>query len=239
MLTLIDTLIVVGMAVAQTGTIHEADGPYRHTFRLCNGGTEAVSLVQGYTSCHCTTILFDKDQPIAPGDTVDVTLVFNPQGKGGDFYESATLQYSTIEERTPENISRTPAPSHPRTPENITLALEGTCITSEETLLRQYPVRVSDDIRLNTNRFDIGILHPGDTVKRTVAVLHRDDGDHRELFPSAIPSAPTVPRVCSTLHVPSASRRRVVSSAPPSPSTSLSGKESFFVHLTLIIGKES
>ena len=194
MLTLIDTLIVVGMAVAQAGTIHEADGPYRHTFRLCNGGTEAVSLVQGYTSCHCTTILFDKDQPIAPGDTVDVTLVFNPQGKGGDFYESATLQYSTFEEHTPENISRTPAPSHPRTPENITLALEGTCITSEETLLRQYPVRISDDIRLNTNRFDIGILRPGDKVERTVAVLHRDDGDRRELFPVSYTVGPDSPK---------------------------------------------
>ena len=87
---LTDTLIVIGMATVSLGTINEADGLQERTFWLRNNGTEAVTLVQGYTSCGCTTIQFDKEQSIAPGDSSAVTLRFNPQGKGGEFEELAS-----------------------------------------------------------------------------------------------------------------------------------------------------
>lgn len=151
-----DTLVVIGLATISLGTIHEADGPQERTFWLRNTGSEAVALTQGYTSCGCTTIHFDKTKTLAPGDSSKVTLRFNPRGKGGEFEEVGTIEYGAQRKR-------------------VSLALTGTCVTSEETLLRQFPIHISDSLRLSTNRFDLGIMHVGETKERSVVVLHRND----------------------------------------------------------------
>ena len=67
-----DTLVAISFATVSLGTIQEADGVQERTFWLRNDGTEAVALVQGYTSCGCTTIHFTKDEPIAVGDSTSV-----------------------------------------------------------------------------------------------------------------------------------------------------------------------
>ena len=156
-----DTLVAIGFATISLGTINEADGVQERTFWLRNDGTEAVTLVQGYTSCGCTTIHFAKDEPIAVGDSTSIVLRFNPQGKGGEFEETGTIVYGPHRKR-------------------INLSMVGTCITSEETLMRQFPVRISDDIRLSTNRFDLGIMHVGDSKERGVVVLHRSENNRQE-----------------------------------------------------------
>lgn len=159
-----DTLIVIGLSAISLGTIQEADGIQERTFLLRNTGHEAVTLQQGYTSCGCTTIHFDKACQVASGDTTSVVLRFNPRGKGGEFEEVGTLVYG-------ENNKR------------INLTLTGTCITSEETLLRQFPVRVSDSLRLSTNRFDLGIMYEGESKERHVVVLHSSEGNRQERIP--------------------------------------------------------
>ena len=156
-----DTLVAIGFATISLGTIQEADGVQERTFWLRNAGTESVTLVQGYTSCGCTTIQFDKDKSIAEGDSTCVTLRFNPQGKGGEFEETGTIVYG---------------PNHKR----VNLSMIGNCITSEETLMRQFPVRISDDIRLSTNRFDLGIMHIGETKERNVVILHCNENNRQE-----------------------------------------------------------
>ena len=160
---MIDSLVVIGLSTISLGTIHEADGPQERTFWLRNAGIGVVALTQGYTSCGCTTIHFDKSKTLAPDDSTQVTLRFNPQGKGGEFEELGTIEYGTQRKR-------------------ISIALTGTCITSEETLLRQFPIRINDNLRLSTNRFDLGIMHVGETKERSVVVLHRND-NRQERFP--------------------------------------------------------
>jgi len=159
-----DTLVAIGLATVSLGTIQEADGVQERTFWLRNDGTEAVSIVQGYTSCGCTTIDFTKDTPIVAGDSTSVVLRFNPQGKGGEFEETGTIVYGPHRKR-------------------IHLSMTGQCITSEETLMRQFPVRISDNIRLSANRFDLGIMHLGETKERNVIILHKDEGNRKELIP--------------------------------------------------------
>ena len=156
-----DTLVAIGLATISLGTIQEANGVQERTFLLRNAGTEAVTLVQGYTSCGCTTIQFDKDKSIAVGDSTCVTLRFNPQGKGGEFEETGTIVYGPNRKR-------------------VNLSMIGNCITSEETLMRQFPVRISDDIRLSTNRFDLGIMHIGETKERNVVILHCNENNRQE-----------------------------------------------------------
>jgi len=159
-----DTLVAIGLATISLGTIQEADGVQERTFWLRNDGTEAVTLVQGYTSCGCTTIQFAKDESIAVGDSTSVVLRFNPQGKGGEFEETGTIVYGPNRKR-------------------INLSMVGICITSEETLMRQFPFRISDDIRLSTNRFDLGIMHVGETKERNVIILHRNENNRQERIP--------------------------------------------------------
>lgn len=169
----VDSLITIGLATFSLGTIHEADGVQEHTFWLRNCGSEAVTVVQGYTSCGCTTIDFAKDEAIVSGDSTSVTLRFNPQGKGGEFLETATLIYSPPEPGgVPEGRGGLKKRLH--------LYLVGTCITSEETLLRQFPIRISDDLRLSTDRFDLGRMSIGETKERNVIVLHRHDNNRQE-----------------------------------------------------------
>lgn len=165
-----DTLIAIGLSTISLGTIQEADGVQEHLFCLRNAGTEAVRLTEGYSSCHCTTIVFDKNATILPGDSTHVALRFNPQGKGGDFYESGTLMYEVEGKASGERKA-------------ITVAMEGTCITSEETLLRQFPVRINDSIRLSTDHFDLGFMNVGETKERNVVVLYRSEGDRQECIP--------------------------------------------------------
>jgi len=161
---LVDSLIVLGMATVNLGTIQEADGPREHSFWLRNMGTESVKLQQGYTSCGCTTIRFDHQNTIAPGDSSRVTLHFNPRGKGGEFHEMGTIVYGARKKR-------------------VNMTMTGHCVTSEETLMRQFPVRINDNLRLSTECFDVGIMHVGETKERNVVVLHRDENNRQERIP--------------------------------------------------------
>lgn len=161
MMLVADTLVVIGLATASLGTIQETGGVQEHTYWLRNDGTEAVMLQQGYTSCECTTIDFDKYAQVQPGDSSAVTLRFNPQGRGGDFTVTGTVVYGNERKR-------------------VKLSMTGNSILSEETLLKRYPVKVNDNLRLSTDRFDLGVMHPGETKERSVVVLHRDENDRTE-----------------------------------------------------------
>ena len=158
---LADTLVVVGLATVSLGTVQETGGVREHTFLLHNPGPEAVTVVQSYTSCECTTIDTGGVTVVEAGDTSAVTLRYDPRGRGGAFTASGTVVYG---------------PSRKR----VRLSLTGTGVLSEETLLRRFPVAVSDHLRLSTDRFDLGVVRPGETRRRTVMVLHRDNGDSVE-----------------------------------------------------------
>ena len=161
---LADTLIVIGLATVNLGTIQETDGVKQRTFWLRNAGKSTVTIQQGYTSCGCTTIHFTKNKAIASGDTAAVTLRFNPRGKGGEFEEMGTVVYGRDKKR-------------------LNLSMVGTCVTSEETLMRQFPIRVSDDLRLSADRFDLGYMRVGESKERHVVVLHRDEKNRKESIP--------------------------------------------------------
>lgn len=161
MMLVADTLVVIGLATASLGTIQETGGVQEHTYWLRNDGTEAVMLQQGYTSCECTTMDFDRYAQVLPGDSSAVTLRFNPQGRGGEFNVTGTVVYGTERKR-------------------VKLAMTGNSILSEETLMKRYPVAVNDNLRLSTDRFDLGVMHPGETKERSIVVLHRDENDRTE-----------------------------------------------------------
>ena len=187
-----DTLVVIGLATASLGTIQETGGVQERTYWLRNDGQETVMLQQGYTSCECTTIEFDRYGQVQPGDSTAVTLRFNPQGRGGEFNVTGTVVYGTDRKR-------------------VKLAMTGNSILSEETLMRRYPIAVSDNLRLSTDRFDLGIMHPGETKERSVVVLHRDENDRTETL--------------SITYTPDAKAPRGLQHIPYTVTTTEQGKE--------------
>lgn len=162
----IDTLVVIGLNAINLGTIHEADGVVEQQFSLRNEHATEITLIQGYTSCGCTSIEFPKDKPVSSGDTTHVTVRFNPRGKAGEFYEVSTIVYE--------------ASGHRNT---IQMSLQGICESSEETLMRQYPIRVSDHLRQSTDQYDLGNVHIGQTIKRHLSLLWTDSIPTRQLLP--------------------------------------------------------
>ena len=173
---LVDSLIVMGLATVNLGTIYEADGVQEHVFHVCNNGAEPVTLVQGYTSCGCTTIHFEQGRTLAPSDTTAVTLRFNPRGKGGEFEETGIVRAAYKRASQADSTPTLSAASG----EVLRLTLVCTCITSEETLLRQFPVRINQWLRLSADRFDLGRMAVGETKERHLTILHRDEEDRQE-----------------------------------------------------------
>lgn len=166
-----DTLVVVGLATVSLGNIQESDGVREQRFLLRNDGQQTVALIQGYTSCGCTTIYFDKARQLMPGDTASVTLRFNPRGKGGEFEETGTIEYGSEQLRAAT-----------KRPKRVSFSLIGNCITSEETLIRQFPIRVDDRLRISTDRFDLGRMRVGQTKERTVVILHTQEANRKEML---------------------------------------------------------
>jgi len=160
----IDSVVVEGNARVNVGEIAEETGDVLRSFLLRNAGTAPVAFVQGYTSCGCTMMQWPKDSLIAPGDSAVVTLRFNPQGKWGEFEEKGRLVYGSSRK-------------------HIDIVLTGVCLSSEETLLKQFPVRLSDDTRISSSHFDLGIMKAGHQKTMNIVVLHKDKGNTQEIIP--------------------------------------------------------
>lgn len=160
------TGLVIGVAATlfNFGIIHERDGNVSHRFMLRNDSQTAVRICQTYPSCGCTTISCDTAL-VAPHDSVAVDVSFAPYNRGGDFYETASL---VIASQTDTTV--------------VTLALEGTVITSEETLMRQYPVR-QGELRLSTDTLHMGEVRRGTSKTMFVGVMPGLQADLRQSVP--------------------------------------------------------
>lgn len=113
------------------GAFKEADGPVSCQFKGVNVAAEPVSLVSARANCGCTTGEIPW-QPFATGDTLTITVTYDPEGRPGRFVKKVTIKNSLDEEKTELRIS-------------------GVVIGTEETLKKRYPVncgnlRLENDI---------------------------------------------------------------------------------------------
>jgi len=159
-----DSIIGCGQTSINVGKIHEEDGIIENSFWMKNVGSSPTEFIQGYTSCGCTAIDFEKGKSIQPGDSTCVTLRFNPTGKYGDFIESGKLIYGNDKKC-------------------IDLSINGYCVTSEESLKKQFPYHLSKNTWVSAERFDLGILNPGKEKTVYITVLHRNLDNLQETVP--------------------------------------------------------
>ncbi|MDH6306642.1 hypothetical protein M2459_003365 [Parabacteroides sp. PF5-5] len=72
------------------GSIKEADGLVTHTFTVKNDGDAPLVITRVIASCGCTSPQWTKE-PIAPGQTGEVEVTFNPKGRPGPFSKSVSI----------------------------------------------------------------------------------------------------------------------------------------------------
>ena len=117
------------------GVIEESGGKVACTMQMVNIADTAISIIEVRSSCGCTAARYPK-QPIAPGDTATITLVFNPNGRPGTFAKSVAVRLSSPPLRT-------------------SLTVRGTVRASESTLTRRYPT-IAGPLRLSNHILPIG-----------------------------------------------------------------------------------
>ena len=147
--------LLVLATTLSVGSVHEEDGAVKRTFWLHNQGEDAVRVAHVWTSCGCTTATYDAKKWVSSGDSVAVTLLFDPKGKGGEFLESARVQVVSLTDTV-----------------GLNLELEGEVVSSEESIGKAYPVRVGK-FRLSTKRLDFGEMKRGESKQMQVAVYGR------------------------------------------------------------------
>ncbi len=146
-------LIVTALSTAMNfGTIQEQAGKVSHRFMLYNESAVPVKIIQTFPSCGCTTISCDTAS-VAPHDSTVVDVAFDPKGRGGEFYETASIVFASA-----ADISV------------VTLSVEGFVLTSEETLMKQYPVR-QGSLRLTSDTLRMGEVRRGETKTMNVGIL--------------------------------------------------------------------
>ena len=78
------------------GKINEADGRVSTIFSFKNEGMAPLVLSNVRASCGCTTPTWTKT-PIEPGQTGNITVTYNPNGRPGRFQKTITVTSNATE----------------------------------------------------------------------------------------------------------------------------------------------
>jgi archaellum component FlaG (FlaF/FlaG flagellin family) len=87
------SIAVIDSTVYDFGTINESDGPVTHTFKIKNDGEKALVVTKVATSCGCTTPDWTKE-PIAPGQTGEIKVTYDPVNRSGGPFTKTVSVYS-------------------------------------------------------------------------------------------------------------------------------------------------
>lgn len=93
------------------------------SFEAINVGETPVSIINASANCGCTVPSYSRE-PVAPGDTLRVTVVYNAVGRPGKFHKKVML---TISDGS-----------------KATLHVNGTVVGSPSTIQSRYPVEVGN-----------------------------------------------------------------------------------------------
>lgn len=92
-------VLTVNKTTHDFGKINEADGRVTTVFEVKNEGMVPLILSNVRASCGCTTPKWTKE-PIAPGQTGQITVTYNPNGRPGRFQKTVTITSNATEATT-------------------------------------------------------------------------------------------------------------------------------------------
>ena len=117
------------------GTIREESGMASQKVKAVNISADTTFIISARTSCGCSAVDF-SEQPIAPGDTTEVTITYDPTNRPGKFLKTA--RFFTGNERIGNSIK-----------------IRGTVIPSPSNLDKAYPDKAGA-LRLSTLLINAG-----------------------------------------------------------------------------------
>lgn len=133
------------------GAFKEELGPVTCTFIGVNTGTDSLVVLDARANCGCTRPTFSR-KPVAPGDTVKVSVSFHPNGRPGRFNKHVRVTTNAVQ-----------SPS--------VLYVKGTVIGAASTLNTRFPVAVGS-VRLNHDVCPLGQTFRGHVLASSVEMYN-------------------------------------------------------------------
>lgn len=155
------------------GAFKEDSGLVTCQFKGVNVSDEHVAIIRARATCGCTTPQYSSSA-FAPGDTITVTVSYDPEGRPGRFMKKVYIKNSNDDEQSE-------------------LRIRGVVIAGEETLKGRYPIDCGK-LRLQNDMVAMGELLRGKAKAVFLSVYnHTTDTivPHLENIPSYIKSAIT------------------------------------------------
>lgn len=90
-------------AIHNFGTIAEERGTVSHSFVLKNVSDHPMIILRVNTDCGCTTPAYDRTA-VAPGDSIQIHITFNPLNRAGSFVKY-TRVYTSVEPNKPIKLT--------------------------------------------------------------------------------------------------------------------------------------
>lgn len=136
------------------GAFREEMGPVTCTFQAVNTGDEPVVVLDARANCGCTRPTYTK-APVAPGDTLKVSVSYDPKGRPGRFHKQVRVSTNS-----PAGAS--------------ILNIRGTVIGASNTLRSRYPIEVGN-ARLSNDVTPFGETRKGRVVAAAVNIYNPTD----------------------------------------------------------------
>lgn len=148
------------------GTFEEEKGPVPARFVLVNTGSTPISIISARPTCGCTSRVF-SDSPVAPGDSTELLVTYDPAGRPGHFDKKVYVELSDGSPRQ-------------------TLHIRGTVIGAKATVEKRYPHEAAP-LRLTTAILPFGEVR--DTqVKSNYIELYNNTPDSITYSVAQVPS---------------------------------------------------
>ena len=136
------------------GKINEADGRVTTIFEFKNEGMAALVLSNVRASCGCTTPKWTRE-PVEPGQTGQITVTYNPNGRPGRFQKTVTVTSNAKEPTTK-------------------LYIKGEVIPKPAKPVNNYPIQMGE-LSLKTKNVNFGTIKKGQKLQREIEYANHTD----------------------------------------------------------------
>ncbi len=137
------------------GKINEADGRVTTIFTFKNEGMAPLVLSNVRASCGCTTPTWTKT-PIEPGQTGDITVTYNPNGRPGRFQKTITIT-SNASEPTKK------------------LTIRGEVIPKTQQSVNRFPQKMGDALAAHTRVLTYGSVLNTTNITKSIEYTNNSD----------------------------------------------------------------
>lgn len=138
------------------GKINEADGRVTTIFSFKNEGMQPLVLSNVRASCGCTTPKWTRE-PIEPGQSGEITVTFNPNGRPGRFQKTITVTSNAQENNG-----------------TAKLYIKGEVIPKPAKPVNQYTVQMGE-LSLKSKSINFGDVKMGEKPQREIEYANHTD----------------------------------------------------------------